>query len=478
MKILPQLLKPIKKLSLKFKYTSLQVRLTLAVATISALGLGSVAVWISWQMEHLLIATHKQNIRYIAERFPHDVAIYSDMVSLEMGVQKAIDNLTDNKTLLWVQNPENDIIAESMPIQMGTNDKTIVSLANITPTPELQLINGRYWLLCGTTLKVKNIDLGRVYIAQDITGDRIMFLNLITHLTIATLLAIGIMIMIIAWSVRRSLLPLQKLSQLTATISPERLNDVPIDLENAPSEVRELAQTFEKMLLRLADAWDHQRQLVSNVSHELRTPLSIVSGYLQSTLRRGSNLSPPQREALEIAASEADRTIQLLQDLLDLARAESEQMHFHLQPIKLNQWLNEVMQMTQKYSDRQINFHLSPVSITIKADSNRLKQILLNLIDNAVKYSEPDTPITVKLNQQAKQAVLQISDHGIGIPLPDQARIFERFYRVDEARSRTTGGTGLGLSIVKTLVEAMGGNITLTSQPGKGTTFVVIFPIQ
>ncbi len=114
--------------------------------------------------------------------------------------------------------------------------------------------------------------------------------------------------------------------------------------------------------------------------------------------------------------------------------------------------------------------------IHVKADRSRLRQVLINLIDNAVKYSEPHTPITLCLKQFEEFVVLQVSDRGCGIDLPHQTRIFERFYRVDEARSRSTGGSGLGLSIVKTLVEGMGGSITVRSKLGEGSVFTVTLP--
>jgi signal transduction histidine kinase len=114
-------------------------------------------------------------------------------------------------------------------------------------------------------------------------------------------------------------------------------------------------------------------------------------------------------------------------------------------------------------------------SIEIEVDANRLKQVLLNLIDNAVKYSEPTTPVTIRIERQNNLVEIEVCDRGVGIELAKQGRIFERFYRIDEARNRS-GGTGLGLSIVKTLVEGMGGNISLRSQLGKGSTFIVSFP--
>ncbi len=477
MKLLHRILKTLSPIGSKLDPSSLQVRLTLGVATLSALGLGGVTLWISLQLQHTLVVTHKQNLKYLVDRFPHDVEIYSDMVSLEMGMQKTIARMTTDNTLLWVKNPQGQISAQSTPMEMGADEKAFLALQQIPPTLELQQVNGRYWLLCKNALVVKNVDLGHIYIAQDVTSDQIMFLSFIKSLSLATLIALSAMTVAIACYVKRSLYPLEQMSQITAKISPDQLGEAQIQLENAPSEVRQLAYTFEQTLMRLSEAWEHQRQLVSNVSHELRTPLTIVSGYLQSTLRRGSNLTPPQREALEIAASETDRTIQLLQDLLDLARADSGRMHFHLEPLLLNNLLDEVVSLANKYGDRLIDREIPAQPLTIKADPSRLQQILLNLIDNAVKYSDADSPINVKLDQHQGQARIQVCDRGIGIPLSHQTRIFERFYRVDEARSRTTGGTGLGLSIVKTLIEGMGGNISVQSQPDKGSIFIVTFPL-
>ena len=461
----------------KFDPKSLGVRLTFGVAIVSALGLGGVAVWISWRMQYLLVATHKHNIQYIADRLPHDIEIYSDMMPLETGAQKAIDNLTTPQTLLWVKNPQNKLTAQSNLMKLDIQERQLLNLAEIPPSPELQYVNGRYWLLCATDLTVKDVELGKIFIAQDITGDQTLFLRLMSSLSLASLLAILSMSVILAWYVRRSLLPLKRISQLAEKISPEQLAAAHLELENPPSEVKQLAQTLEATLIRLGEAWEHQRQLMSNVSHELRTPLTIVSGYLQSTLRRSDNLTVMQREALEIASSEASRTVQLLADLLDLARADNDRLYFSLEPICLNDWLSDLQSMIAHYRDRKIQVNLPKKSLIIRADNNRLKQVLLNLLDNAVNYSEKNSPITVTLNHEQQTAKIRVSDRGIGIPLAQQSRIFERFYRVDDDRSRASGGTGLGLSIVKTLVSGMGGTISLISQPKKGTTFTVSFPL-
>ena len=229
------------------------------------------------------------------------------------------------------------------------------------------------------------------------------------------------------------------------------------------------------MLGRLSSSWDQQRRFVSDVSHELRTPLTLVHGYLQSTLRRCNTLSEPQREGLEIAAAEADRTIRMLQDLLDLARADGGHIRFNVERVSLKDFIVDTLEMC-RYSSERVQVDVQASGIDARADRNRLKQVLINLVDNAIKYSDDSTVVTVRLRQEGEWAIMQICDRGRGIPMADLTQIFEPFYRVDEDRSRMTGGTGLGLSIVKTLVEGMRGKIKVQSKPGEGSIFTVSLP--
>ena len=147
-----------------------------------------------------------------------------------------------------------------------------------------------------------------------------------------------------------------------------------------------------------------------------------------------------------------------------------------MESLLLNDLVVEVIGMAQQYSNRAIMIEEQSGLVEVKADSNRLKQVLLNLIDNAIKYSDPSQPVTLNLEQQGEHAIIQVCDRGQGIPLQHQTRIFERFYRVDEARARSSGGYGLGLSIVKTIVNGMGGSVTVRSKVGEGSIFTVILP--
>lgn len=458
---------------------SLQFRLTVEITLLSILGLSSVAVWTSWKMQQLLITTHTERVEYIAARFPHDVELYSEMLPFETGLQKTINNVSGSGLVIWVKSVDgNQLLAQSTGINSSlraTNE--LMSIAEMPLKPQVYQMGSRYLILYQGSITIKGKLLGKVYMAQDVTEDQHQLIAAIQGLTVVCILVtIGTMVAII-FRIRRSLQPLQDMSQMAGAISAEDLSKAKLQLSHAPSEVKALAQTFNLMLSRLSEAWEQQRQFVSNVSHELRTPLTVVLGYLQSLLRRSTNLNDYQQEALETAASEADRTVRLLQDLLDLARADSGYAYYHLEPIVLNELVNEVAGMAEKFSHHSIEV-VATETITAIASRDHLKQVLINLIDNAVKYSEPDQLIHVILEQIDQQAVVQVCDRGIGIPLQDQSRIFERFYRVDEARARSTGGHGLGLAIVKTLVEAMGGRITVRSQLGKGTVFVIILPTQ
>ena len=455
---------------------SLKFQLTLGITIFSALSLASVTTWTSWRMQKLLVDSHKYKIQDLAEKFSHEVTVYTEMMSRDSAIQKVINKPEFKQHLVWIRDNNGEIITASMGFQEDIDPEThakLLDYTNMPLKPKVALISDRYWVACGGPFKVSNQKLGKLYLVTDITREYTIFLSIVYSLIPVTVLATALLVFISAWYIRKSLEPLQKMSELTEMISADDLSDYRLTLEQAPSEVSMLANTCNKMLDRLSESWEQQRQFVSNVSHELRTPLTIVQGYLQSTLRRGNNLTPPQREGLEVAANEAERTIRLLQDLLELARADHGNLHFQIEAFDAMALVSEVREMAQQFSQGRVYLEENPGIIEVKADRNRLKQVLLNLIDNAIKYSEPQQPIALKVKRKEKKVYISVSDKGQGIPLQHQSRIFERFYRVDEARTRA-GGTGLGLSIVKTLVEGMGGKVTLRSQPGEGSTFTVI----
>ena len=454
----------------KMDFNSLRVRLTLGIALLSSLSLGSVALWMSSRMEYLLLMTHTETVESVARNFPHDVEIYSEMLTMEEGIQKTIKNISNKKNLFWFEDSNNNIVAQSpyFTPQLAVDHQ----LSNI---PKMLFIDDEYWLMCGIEVDINEEYMGNLYIAQNVTNEQILFSYLLRSLTVTTTIAVMIMIVAIAYYISYSLRPLEKISNLAENISADELKEVSIDFNDSPEEVKKLAQTLENMLMRLGQSWDSQKQLLSDVSHELRTPLTIVSGYIQSTLRRGKNLTSVQQEALTVASSEADRTIKLLEDLLELARADHGTIQMNFEEVTVNDLMREIIAMAQQYSTRTIHLSENNSNIKLKVDRDRFKQVCINLIDNAIKYSPDETEINIEIKASSSQVKIDFIDRGYGIPLAQQHRIFERFYRVDEARNRA-GGTGLGLAIVKTLVNGMNGEISVTSNPDQGSTFTLEFP--
>ena len=471
-------MKKINQIFQKCDPNSLRLRLTAGFAAFSILGLGSLACWTGWRMQQILIEGHKKNLEKIATRVPHNVEMLNKMAPKEEVVSQVVDNLDTSNTLLWIENSDNQILAKSNTLTNSSEsqENKLISLEDIPIKPKVVQVGNRYFILCSDSLSIKGKVIGKISIAQDITRDQTMFVEMLQGVGVTSVLVIVIMTTGIAIYIKRSLQPLRQLSQMTEVISADDLGKAQLYLDKAPSEVKQLAETCNMMLSRLSESWEKERQFVSNVSHELRTPLSIVHGYLQSVLRRQQNLTEIQKEALQTAASEAESTISLLQDLLELARADHGNLHLNIESCILNDVVKEVVEMADKYSDRNIQIQAPTYLVEVKADYNRLKQVLLNLIDNAVKYSEADTTITLKLSREEDEACVQVFDMGYGIPLQHQSRIFERFYRLDEARNRA-GGTGLGLSIVKTLVEGMGGKVSVRSKLSEGSVFTVCLPV-
>ncbi len=223
-----------------------------------------------------------------------------------------------------------------------------------------------------------------------------------------------------------------------------------------------------------------RRQFVANVSHELRTPLSIFQGYLE-TLMDGKDLSQEESEGyLKIMSKHSRRLQLLLDDLLILARLEARTDPLDIQPLSLDRFLQNILEeWAPRLRGKQVSLEVAPEVETIPADPFRLEQVIGNLLENAIKYSAPGASIAIKARPAAQEQVeLRVEDTGVGIPPSDLAHVFERFYRVEKARSREAGGTGLGLSIVKHIVGLHGGEVRAESSFGKGTAIVIHLPMK
>ncbi|MDQ0058823.1 two-component system histidine kinase PnpS [Paenibacillus harenae] len=255
------------------------------------------------------------------------------------------------------------------------------------------------------------------------------------------------------------------------------LNVVPIHRE---------VDVFTGVLLVLQDVSAIRRlermrsEFVANVSHELKTPIAAVKGFAETLLGGVVKDEETARSFLQIIFDESDRLNRLIGDILELSKIESRRVPLIFSPIELDSFVSKTVTLLESEAARKnIKLHMQiEPGLYMEADEDRLRQIMMNLLANGINYTPEGGRVSIKVHARGEEYIrFQISDSGIGIPKKDLPRIFERFYRVDKARSRSSGGTGLGLSIVKHLVELHKGSISVESSVGVGTTFDIELPV-
>jgi two-component system, OmpR family, phosphate regulon sensor histidine kinase PhoR len=223
-----------------------------------------------------------------------------------------------------------------------------------------------------------------------------------------------------------------------------------------------------------------RRDFVANVSHEFRTPLTAIQGFAETLLAGAKDDPQHSQRFLQVILEHSRRLARLTEDLLELSKMDADRLDLEIRSVNVSQLIESCVETTRhRAAGKRLEVLVKPADKVpeVAADRRRLAEVLQNLLDNAVQYTMPGGKITVSAELRGNEAVITVSDTGIGIPRSDQSRIFERFYRVDAARSREAGGTGLGLSIAKHIVEAHGGRIWVDSERGQGSRFHFSVPV-
>ncbi len=279
---------------------------------------------------------------------------------------------------------------------------------------------------------------------------------------------------------RKSLAPVASMNSQTQRISAENLS-ARLDVTNPRDELGHLATTINDLLTRLENAFKEQQRFIADASHELRTPLAVLRGETEVALGKTRTVEEYQR-SLSLIQDEAERLSRIVEDLFILARQPiNTRAALNKERISLNEAVRDCARAAQVLAFRKgvrLKLHNDSPSIALNGDEDLIKRMLLNLLDNAVKYTPAGGEISMVLVRQNGNAEIVVRDTGIGIPAEAQSRVFDRFYRVDKARARTMGGAGLGLSIAQWIVEVHGGSINLASTPGHGSTFTIVLPTQ
>ena len=300
-----------------------------------------------------------------------------------------------------------------------------------------------------------------------------IFRVVIIYSAVAVLLLAGIGGMFLA---NRTLKPFDHISDIAREIGEGDLSRR-IDIQSE-DEMGRLAGTLNGMIARLEESFQKQRQFAADASHELRTPLAIIQA--ESSLALDKKRSQAEyRKSLELVSQEVAYMSEIIGKLLLLARNDAGSESLNFQEVNIRDLLTELSSDVEALAqEKAVTFNLGPMdSLTVKGDRLKLRQLFLNILDNAIRYTPSGGTVSGSLVRKNGQACVSITDTGIGIPAEDLPLIFDRFYRVDKARSRSEGGMGLGLAISISIAKLHGGKIEVESQVGKGSTFHIFLPI-
>jgi heavy metal sensor kinase len=276
----------------------------------------------------------------------------------------------------------------------------------------------------------------------------------------------------------RALRPVDEITRTARSISIEDLSHR-LEVPQTGDELERLASTWNGMLERLERAVEQLNQFTADASHELRTPTAVIRTTAELSLRR-ERAPEDYRASLEKIHRESGRMTQLVEDLLTLARADSSLYELPMSAVTLEAIANDVLSDYKVLAEAKrltLTSEMPETATELQGNEATLRRLLVVLLDNAIKYTHAGGTVSVRVTRQHDRATLEISDSGIGIPPEDQSKIFDRFYRSDRSRSRSTGSYGLGLSVARWIAERHGATMSVESAEGEGSTFRVIFPL-
>jgi signal transduction histidine kinase len=318
----------------------------------------------------------------------------------------------------------------------------------------------------------------KIMVARDLDGIHQTLSDLLTIRFFLSPITTVIALLVGLALAHRLLKPVNDLARTAEKITAQNLN-VQLPVAHTEDEVGRLTKTFNEMISRLHESFSHIQQFSVEASHELRTPLTIMRGEIEVSLRN-ARLPKPARDLLNSMHDELVRLSSIVENLMTLVNTESGSMVVHSTDVALDTIINEVADDARTLAGKKkIKVSLDPLEpVNILGDPQRLRQLFLILVDNAVKFTPPHGTIALSLERVNGHAIVSVKDTGIGVPRKERGKIFDRFYRAEAHRSLGVAGSGLGLSIAKWIAEAHDGTIDVRSREKSGSTFIVTLPAK
>jgi heavy metal sensor kinase len=459
-------------------FDSVRTRLTLWYAAVLALSLIAFAFIIYYAAASIFYERQDESLRSTAKTVAsaymeeleevHSVAKANEVVLRELVFPSRYVEITDDngKAIAWSVNFSGNGLSIPAAVLVNSRERSI-----------------DYVSLSGLRVAVvplsSNRQLGFAAVAEPLSvideGLRRLRLNFFAGVPLILLLAsVGGYFL-----ARKSLAPIDLMNRQTQRITAENLS-ARLDVTNPRDEPGRLGATINGLLARLEESFKQQQRFIADASHELRTPLAVLRGETEVALEKERG-PEDYRQSLSLIKEEAERLSRIVEDLFILAQQPIDAPTLIKKPIRLNKIVDDCVRAAQVLAARKalrLSMNGGSPSLTLNGDEELLKRMLLNLLDNAVKYTSEGGQISVELSALDGHARIVVRDTGPGIPEKDQPYIFDRFYRVDTARSRAMGGAGLGLSIAHLIVKAHGGEIGVASAPGRGSVFTVELPLR
>lgn len=452
---------------IKYKPSKISHRLTITYALLFFVALALVNFATLFSIRYYINQTSAQQLHLVDQAIINDVKSLNDIPNIDL---KKFSQIADNVDVNLVYN--NRIIyntGEQYALPEGQSKDVGKVFTAESGGNKIMYLNDALTLNDGAKIIiqiVKDMDNEENYV-QALAGIMLVIDGLVSFLAII----LGYFIS------RRALSPIDKIANQAKQITANDLS-ARIHIDGPDDELRRLSDTFNDLIARIQYSYEKQNRFTLDASHELATPLAVIKGYIDVLDRWGKDDKEVLNESITSIKVELANIIGLLDTLLFLSKGDNDIYKMEKTKFWMNDLIRELIKESKLIDEKHTIVCNSYPAFQMEGDRRLIKQMLRAIVDNSIKYSPANTKITIEYRATDNQAVIEFSDEGIGIPKEDLSHIFDRFYRVDKARSRAIGGSGLGLSLVKWIVDIHKGSIEAESELGEGTKMTVKLPLE